>query len=309
MQKKPLIYFLIFCVLSVPCVAAENISCDPEFLYRTKSTKRINNLIQGINLLKADADNNNLAEHSNIEAVVGMLVTIFIELPEEKQQILEKESNSYAKGIYVEALYRAGLLEEARTYADKNKIPEVFKWYQDQNLQSLENTKPRYLGYENDLLIGAYTATGDIKYIERILANYKNADDAMVRDSLRLGFMYHQFGPTFAAPDRNTIMTMAVRQKYYSKAKPEKMMQILTLSSAFWAIKSLAKSDEGIKKISAEFFQKDPRLQKFLLEETIALSNYLTALIAYQISKDESSLLIYENLGSASKAFNAMGLK
>ena len=62
---------------------------------------------------------------------------------------------------------------------------------------------------DNDLLIGAYMASGDTAFIERILANFSSADDGMAGDAMRLGFMHSKFGPNFAPAGRENVMMPA----------------------------------------------------------------------------------------------------
>jgi hypothetical protein len=62
---------------------------------------------------------------------------------------------------------------------------------------------------------------------------------------------------------------------------------LLTLSSAFWALQSLAQNDDGIKKTFAGFFDRDKRLKDLLVVERAALGNYVTAILALVALKSD----------------------
>ena len=57
----------------------------------------------------------------------------------------------------------------------------------------MATVKPFAVPSDNDLLIGAYMATGDTTFISRILDNYKNAEDSRVKDAFRVGLMGGKF--------------------------------------------------------------------------------------------------------------------
>jgi hypothetical protein len=168
-------------------------------------------------------------------------------------------------------------------------------------------------------LIGAYMASGDKAFIQRILENFSGADDGMASDAMRMGYMNSKFGPNLTPKGREeNVMARAGCAKYQCKTDPAKFLRVLTLSSAFWALQSLAQGDDGIKKTFAGFFARDTRLKNLLAAEQATFENYLTALaVAAAFKPDQASptevdpaytsmskaAAAYENLEPASNVF------
>jgi hypothetical protein len=97
----------------------------------------------------------------------------------------------------------------------------------------------------------------------------------------------------------------------------QKMLRVLTLSSAFWALQSLAQHDDGIKTTFDGFFARDPRHKNLAATEQAAFGNYLTTLVALVALKPDQgateagpaytsmskAALSYENLEPAQTVF------
>ncbi|SEE08299.1 hypothetical protein SAMN05519104_5159 [Rhizobiales bacterium GAS188] len=152
-------------------VMADDLPCYPTF-YQTKNIRCIDGLVSSLSTLKSAAPDAHTGIHSNIEGAVGFLARLFHDHPEERRRLLTNSVSVDVKGIYIESLYRAGLTWDARTYADANSLSELFKGYMTGNLSSIRETKSTYIASVNDLLIGAYFASGDLRYINNILTNY-----------------------------------------------------------------------------------------------------------------------------------------
>ena len=296
--------------LPSPTGAAATEPCYTRF-YQTKTAACLDSLTDTIPGLKPNP--NDPSDHSNAEAVVGFLAVIFADLPQEKARLLHKDGIAAVKSLYVEALYRSGLPQDAKAYAEANGLADIFRRYQDQDLGTIKTVAPNSLPSDNDFLIGAYMASGDVEYIRRILANFTNADEASARDAIRMGLMNGKFGGTLAPPGRDRTMVNELCMKYECKNNLRRFMHVATLASAFWALRSLAQQDQGIHKTYDDFFQGDVRLKNLLVEEQAAFSNYVTLLVAYSAIKDSpninASLLVYEKLGSAQDAADAMRSK
>jgi hypothetical protein len=248
--------------------------------------------------------------------IIGFLAQLFVTSPAEKQRILNDEPSEYLRSIDLVALYRAGLLDDARKFADKYQLSAL--------LQKLETTRPAPLAVvrpsstpaDNDLLIGAYMASGDKVLIARILDNFSSADDGVVSDALRMGLMNSKFGPSLTPKGRENVMAPAACAKYQCKTDPTKFFRAMTLSSAFWALQSLAQQDDGIKTTSAGFFA-DTRLKNLLAAEQAAFGNYVAALAMFAAFKSDEistegrqayeamskAALAYENLEPARNVF------
>lgn len=254
---------------------------------------------------------------SDPATMIGFLAQLFVTSPAEKQRILNDEPSEYVRSLDLVALYRAGLLDDARKFADKIDRSRLLQKLETDQLKSLAAVRPSSTPADNDLLIGAYMASGDTIFIERILGNFSSADDSMASDGLRMGFMQSKFGPTLVPKERESVTVGAACAKYQCKTDPVKLYRLLTLSSAFWALRSLAEHDDGISKTLAGFFERDTRLKNLLVAEQAAFGNYLTALVVVVAVKSDQasteagqayaamskSALAYETLASARDAF------
>jgi hypothetical protein len=296
-----------FLLISGTAMAAGNQPCYLTY-YQTKSADCLDTLEQTLRNLKPNATNP--TDHSNFQGIVGLLSVIFASSPQERGDLLGKEGGDFEKGLYVESLYRAGLPDDAKAYADANGQSDLYNRYQNQNLATLKTVIPGFIPADNDLLIGAYMASGDVEYINRLLGSFTSVDDATANDAFRMALMQSKFGATLTPPGREKAMALALCAKYECKANLKQFLHVGTLAAAIWALQSLSQQDEGIKKTLGDFFDNDPRLKKLLFVEESAFSNYLTLLVAYGAIKDNpnlnAALLAYENLGSAQDVIDAM---
>ena len=178
--------------------------------------------------------------------------------------------------------------------------------------------RPSSIPSDNDLLIGAYMASGNAAIVQRILENYSSADDAMAGDGFRMGLMMSKFGPGLAPKGRSAVTTQAACAKYRCKEDQTKLLRVMTLATALWSLQSLSGQDDGIKKALSDFFAREARLKNLFTIEQTAFGNYVTAIIIVTTFKDDTaadreaytamdkSASIYENLGSAKDAFAPM---
>lgn len=300
MLKNIIIGLVSFACLTMPNLAqAEDSNCFESF-YQTKNSSCLDDLLKSLPNRKPPQLPEKTADHSNIQAAVGFFAEIFMRNSQEKQRLLNLDLPLYTQSILVEALYRANLPKEAVIYAQTHDLLDIQKHYEAKKLPNIDTVKPFAVPSDNDLLIGAYMATGDTSFISRILDNYKNAEDSRVKDALRVGLMSGKFS-NMQAPGRNRTMVMALCGKYHCKSDVSDYLRTMTLSTAFWATSSLAKNHEPIKKILADFFTNDSRLNRLLLLEQNNFANYLNIFIlATTIKKDdpkyEAFLSSYERL-------------
>jgi hypothetical protein len=306
-MKRIVCLAFFFAAIAGSASSAE--TCNTTFIYKTRSPECIDAVVRSIDAApRANQAETNPAVHSN-QAIVGLLAGLLTD-PADRTRILNQERTSFQKGLYIEGLYRANLLAEAKRYADESRLSEVFQRYKDQNLPPIADVKPGFAPADNDILIGAYMSSGDTRYIKRIIEAYRDADDATVQIALRMAFMNSKFGGGLAPPEREKTMAMTICERYECRTNPQKFMRLAALSSAFWALQSLSQQDEGIKQTLAGFFEQNPHLKKLLEAESAAFSNYMTLLIAYAAIKDNpvinSSLLTYEKLGSGEAAIKVI---
>jgi hypothetical protein len=220
------------------------------------------------------------------------------------------------KSVDVVSLYRAGLPDEAQKFAAANNLSALSDRLRAARMPPLDAVRPSSTPADNDLLIGAYMASGNTALIQQILDNYSGADDGMVSDGLRVGFMMSKFGPGLAPKGRDSVMIKVACTKYDCKADQAKM-RVMTLGTAIWSLQSLSARDDGIQKTLSEFFSRDARLKNLFAAEQAAFGNYMTAIVlvsTFQKDRAEAdqdqtyelmnkSASIYENLGSGKDAF------
>jgi hypothetical protein len=252
--------------------------------------------------------------------VIGFLAEIFRTSAQERERILKAEPSDYVRSVALVSLYRAGLVEDAQKFAAANNLSALSEKLAATHLGPLEAVRPSSMPADNDLLIGAYMASGNTAFVQRILDNYSSADDGMVSDAFRIGFMISKFGNGHGPKGRDnamTVVTQAACMKYQCKADQAKLLRVMTLATAYWSLQSLAMHDDGIKSTLSDFVGRDTRLKNLLAIEQIAFGNYLTAIVVVtalkpdQASPDNGqgyaamskSASIYENLGPANEAF------
>lgn len=287
-------------------IATPNADCIETF-YQTKDMGCIDALVD---TLSQSADTWAKSARSVPYAAIGFFAEVFSDYPKERDRILHQDVSDPFKSLYLTALMYAGLTEEAKKYAQQLGWTGDDKKLQNGALPTLKQVRPKSTAADNDLLVGAYEASGNTGYILAILDNYTTADDAMVSDALRIGLVSGKFGPRLTAPGRTNTMVPAACTKYHCKSDTKDLLRLMTLATAFWSVHSLAQRDDGIKNTFDGFFEKNRHLKQLLAVEQNAFGNYLTMVTAYAGIKDNpainSSLSVYENLGSAQDAFEAM---
>jgi hypothetical protein len=205
----------------------------------------------------------------------------------------------------------------ARSLAQTEQLQAAWRAIDNQPQPPLEDVKPRSVPGDNDLMIGAFMATGDPAYIKAVLGNFTNAEDDVIHDAVRLGLMQ----PKFSKNDlRGGFQRMAHAgcDKYQCKRDLSAFMRVMTLSSAYWALNSLASADETIRRTSQEFLDADPRIKAIFATEREAFANYLTDVVAWTMLKDrpdlkahtvfDDALTQYENLGPATAMLTPLSL-
>lgn len=300
MLKNTLLGLLSFAFLALPSLAQADAPDCFESFSQTKDTNCLDGLLKSLPNRKPPPLPEKTADHSNIEAAVGFFAEIFIQNLREKERLLSLDLPPYTQGVLVEALYRANLPKEAAAYAKAHDLLDIYKQYEAMNLPKMATVKPFAVPSDNDLLIGAYMATGDTTFISRILDNYKNAEDSRVKDAFRVGLMSSKFS-NMQAPGRDRTMTMALCERYHCKSDMPDYLRTMTLSTAFWATSSLAKKHEPIKNTLAAFFADDSRLNRLLVLEQNYFATYLQIFVlATTVKKNdpkfEAFLSSYERL-------------
>jgi hypothetical protein len=228
-------------------------------------------------------------DYSNSQGLIGELSGIFITDQPCTRKILSVSNrlSGYTKVAILNALILAESHETAKEFALKHSLSLHLESFQD--TKSIKIAISDFKPTTNDLLIGAYSSTGDNLYIDNILQNFKTADKKMVKDAIRFGFMYSKFGkPSSPEKDHFVNIAKSLKKKYYNEKDPKPFLRLITLSSAFWALKSLAQNDKNLAKHLKQFFLESELKDIFLIEQN-HFSNYLTSLVmdAVDIGKSD----------------------
>ena len=247
--------------------------------------------------------------------IPGFLAVIFTDSPQERDRLLEADAPGGVKDAEMLALLLAGQPDEARRFGESGGRKELFDRLKAAGVSPLAEVRPSMVSGDNDLLIGAYMASGDTGWILRILDNFASADDAMAANAIRAGLLNAKFGPLFAPPGREKTAITALCDKYACKENPAKLRRVLTLASAYWALQSLGRQDNRIGKTFSAFFSQDQRLNAIVQSEQDAFGHYMTTLAAVAALQSPSpeqqrflaaaneALAAYEKFGSAKAAF------
>ncbi len=198
------------------------------------------------------------------DTLVGFLAQLFRASPQERERILKAEPSDYIKTIDIFSLYLAGLPADAEKFATANNLPTPLEKLRTMRLVTLDALRPSSIPGDNDLLTGAYMASGDKALIQRILDNYSTADDGMASDAFRIGFMMSKFGPGLAPKGRDNVTAQIACAKYQCRTDQTKLLRVMTLATAIWSLQSLAGQDDGVKKTLSDFLAHDTRLKTLL---------------------------------------------
>jgi hypothetical protein len=111
-----------------------------------------------------------------------------------------------------------------------------------------------------------------------------------------------------------------VCDRYQCNTDKTKLLRIMTLSSAIWALTSLAAKDDGVRKTLSDVFQNDPRLKGLFEAERTASGNYFAAVTFVTVLSNGKSdaeqdqalaamskaVSIYESLGAPNDVYAPM---
>ena len=210
--------------------------------------------------------------------LIGFFAQTFATDPDLTSIVLDKTASMKTAPLFIAALHKAGMLSQAQAYAEKSGQQEFYTAMRDKNPTPLAEVTPHNNPADNDYLIGAYMASGDVALIKKILANFTTASPQMAADALRISMVMGKFGPTFSPPGRNSEIMQFACARYECNKDRADLMRLLTLSSAYWALTSLAPSDAGITAALKETFVDNPQLKDTVAAERVAFSNYAVSI-------------------------------
>ncbi len=241
-------------------------------------------------------------------AMVGFLAGVITSTPAMEAKILAAVGPPAMKTTILMALYRAGKDDAAESFAQAEKLQAALAGLKSEPPPRLDEIKPRAAVADNDLLIGAFMATGDPTYLKAILGNFSAADDDQIRDAVRVALMEPRF------EDRDPRggyrrLARVVCGKYQCKHDLSAFPRVMTLSAAYWGLGSLAAKDETVRRTNQVFLDANPRVKAIERDEQDAFAAYLELFAAWTAAKSDPNALekaksedallsAYENLGS-----------
>jgi hypothetical protein len=240
-------------------------------------------------------------------AMVGFLAGVIKSTPAMEPKILAAIGPPAMKTTILMALDRAGKDEAARRFAEAEKLQAALAGVESESPPKLNEVRPRSAVADNDLLVGAFMATGDPAYIKAILGNFSAAPDDQIHDAVRVALMQASFGETDHRGGYSRL-ARAVCSKYRCRHEPSDFPRVMTLSAAYWTVGSLAAKDETVRAANLAFLDADPRLKAIERDEEAAFAAYAERLSAWTAAKnnpdladkaksDDALLSAYENLG------------
>jgi len=299
--------FLIMTLLSCKMIASSNEGKQKvENFYIHKNCKVIEK-----SLIKFDKDNVKLShaqtfDYSRFQTVIGTISGVFIKDANCGNRILSvsKDLSNYTKVMILTSLFHAEMNEVAKEFANQNSLNNQFRNLNLKNITDnlgIKNIIPNADSGMNNLLIGAYYATGDDVYLKNLLHNFKTKNKEKVKDAIRVGLVTGKFGFGLSPPGHKSKMLGSLKKKYYTDQNSESLLQFMTMSSAFWALNSIAKDDKNVAEYLNSFFL-DGDLKKIFLTEQNHFSNYLTILMLdIVLGKEETEKLTTNNEGENRK--------
>ena len=240
--------------------------------------------------------------------MVGFLAALIKTSPAARDEILAAAGPPAMKTIILLALDRAGRDDAARDYGRAAGLQDELEKLEREAPPQLDQIRPRSAATDNDMMTGAFMATGDPTYIATILGNFAAASDDQVADAVRIALMQTRFEDSDPHGGYRRL-SRVVCAKYDCRRDMTAFSRVLTLASAYWEVNALADDDETVRKARQGFLNADPRVGAIERNEEEAFEAYVDRLAAWTAAKGrpnfpdkagvEQAMSDYENLGPA----------
>ncbi|WP_157059374.1 hypothetical protein [Bathymodiolus septemdierum thioautotrophic gill symbiont] len=299
MRFTVILVSLIFPILSGISFAQEKIISKTNTFYTSNDLQIYKNILHKFEVIGEKHTYDKSYNYSNHQWTIGFLSGIFKKYPKIRKEILNKSTSKFVQGAFLISLYRANIPNEAEKYAASN-LSEKWSNYYKTRILSLEEVIPRDTPSENDLLLGAFAATGTKQYIYNMLYYFEKENIEKITDAIKVGLLIEKFGPEMT-PKKGykTKITSAFVKKYNAKNDIKSYLHLMTMGVAIWSIRSNMKKDDNLKKLFEDFLSKNKILKPILKSEINYLSNYIVDFIGYNATKSnilKKSLDRYESL-------------
>jgi len=287
MPHKIIALTAVLLLLAGGLAQAAGPSCMESY-HTTKSPACVDSTLENLRAKPAPTSDKGM---DTAQGAVGFLAEVFRLQPQERSRILRRQAAGLEAWVGLEALCRAGLAAEAAAYAQKTGLAVELPRLEARASRPLLQVRPLARPADNDMLIGAYMASGDVQHLRNILENFTGAADSMVADALRLGLLNGRYGPGLVPPGRpKGGVAKGACQKYFCSVDTQAVLRLFTLSSAFWALDSIGRRDKGVQKTLRAFFEGSPRLKHLLAGESAAFGNYVSLAAVHDAMKNDPSI-------------------
>jgi hypothetical protein len=243
----------------------------PNDYYVTKNSACLGQLISLLEKLP-NPDQPTLGIHEHF--YVGFLGAGVLGSQTEIWRAIDGLTSAHARAVASAALCVANRAQEANALAALAHFSAVCHEAASPPLLAIS---PVDHSEQNDLLIGAYASTGDVRYIEHILDNFVQVDRVVAAEAIRLDLVKgSKVGPDPpGGKGKFATIAKALCAKYDCRRDHRSFDRLLTLSSAHWALNSLSRSDQRMAGALNDFLIKHRDLAAIQASEEGAFYLYL----------------------------------
>jgi hypothetical protein len=257
-------------------VDSSEFKCVKDY-YKTKSPKCIDTLVKAI-------DPANLQQKI---VITHFLAAVFKDDAQMKQRALAINVPDNSKVLLLNALYMAGLKEDFIQYAVENKLEKQLKLISESKIKKLSEIKPKDKAGDNDILLNAYLATGNLEYLQPIFANYQNTSKAELADAIRVAVLITKFGPAMVPKNGKAKFVENLCNKYKCKSKSSKIGNVMTVAGAHWSLLQLAHEEKAVQDAFTDFLDKNKPVMEVIAKENANFTNYAILLNVTPIEEDK----------------------
>lgn len=295
-----LLALLLVCAAGVPLQAAGPADCMRAYA-RTHDPACVDQVLAAVRPSPSAKPGQ---ETMFMQSVVGFLAEILASSPQERRRVQTLPLSPLAREACAEALWRAGQRDEALACLRAGGLAEVARRLTAANPPVLATVRPQMNPSDNDLLIGAYMASGDVRRLRPLLENFGGASDGMAADAFRISHFVGRRDPG----DRPGSPTKAACERYDCRRDMRTFLRVLTMASAAWALEDIGRGDAAVARFSEGYYAADARLLRLRDAERQTFANYSTLRLVWSSGVRsepdvEAYLSGYENLMPAKELF------
>lgn len=263
---KKIFYLFSILLISQHSLASDN-NCYMKY-YQNRDIGCVENFVEQINAMPENSA-------QKLYAGIGFFAEVF-STDKHKKRLFKQAVTPSSQIVFTEALLYAQKPKEAEDFAKEHGLTKFFETRAQQKYLPLNKIIPKTNAAYNDLLLGAFFASGKEQYIQAIWQNMALSSEQKAKDAIRLGLLKLKFGDRFAPKGRKSEIVNHACQKYHCKKDAKDFIHLLTLTTTYWSTHSLAAEHPKIQKTINAFFKKHKALSDAHKLEQQLFSNYLT---------------------------------